>query len=246
MWHRGLMDLARGVAQLVFPNSCLICDLPETDLHEFRHGLCNDCFRAVADDPRPACGRCAFSVGPHVDSTEGCTVCRNASLGFSEAIRLGPYESRLREAVIRMKATGGEPLAEMMGRVLWENQGERLRSLSADLVVPIPLHWRRAWSRGHNQARAIAEEIAVGLGIPCMSRLIRRIRHTPQQVQSSAAARRENVKGAFRINRRASLTGKRILLVDDVMTTGSTLSEAARTLKEAGADSVIVAILARR
>ena len=147
MWHRGLMDLARGVAQLVFPNSCLICDVPETDLDDLRHGLCSVCYRSVADDSRPACSRCAFSVGPHVDTTEGCTACRSVSFGFSRAIRLGPYESRLRESVIRMKANGGEPLADMMGRVFWENRGEGLRSLSADLVVPIPLHWRRAWSR---------------------------------------------------------------------------------------------------
>jgi ComF family protein len=144
-----------------------------------------------------------------------------------------------------MKSGTGEGLAEMMGRVFWEAACARLRSAGVDVVVPIPLHWRRYWSRGYNQAAAVGREVAGGLGVMFGS-LLRRVRHTPQQVQPSAAARRENVRGAFRVRRGASLSGRSVLLVDDVMTTGSTVREAARTLREGGAIRVVVAILARR
>ena len=119
-------------------------------------------------------------------------------------------------------------------------------ALRSDLVAPVPLHWRRTWWRGYNQAAAVAEQLARMIGVPSSRRCLRRIRHTPQQLQPSAAARRENVRGAFRVRRGANVVGKRILLVDDVMTTGSTASEASRTLREAGAVEVAVAVLARR
>jgi ComF family protein len=168
------------------------------------------------------------------------------ALGFDAAARLGPYDGRLREAVIRMKSSAGEGLAEMMGRVFKEAVCPRLRTEGVGLVVPVPLHWRRRWERGHNQSESLGRELAGGLGVGFSARVLRRVRHTPQQVQPSASARRENVKGAFRAGSGASLAGRTVLLVDDVMTTGSTAGEAARTLRRAGAERVIVAILARR
>ena len=246
MWLRGLRELARGIAQLLLPNSCLICDTPEGERTDFRHGLCNDCHRAVTHDPRPACPRCAATVGPHADTSEGCATCRSLSLGFGGAVRLGPYEGPLRDAILRMKHSPGECLAEMMGRVFVETASPRWQTERIDRVVPVPLHWRRRWERGYNQSATVAREIATGLNVSYSPEVLRRIRYTPQQTQPSAAARRENVKGAFRAKSGASLAGVTVLLVDDVMTTGSTLAEAARTLRQAGAKRILAAVLARR
>jgi ComF family protein len=134
----------------------------------------------------------------------------------------------------------------MLGCFYSEKVAPRLKTAGIDLVVPVPLHWRRRWMRGYNQAASLGREIARGLGVKFASNLLRRIRHTPQQIQPSAAARRENVRGAFRIKRRASFGTGTVLLVDDVLTTGSTAGEVARTLREAGAARVMVAVLARR
>jgi len=101
-------------------------------------------------------------------------------------------------------------------------------------------------ARGYNQSAALGKELAAGLAVEFAPTLLMRVRHTPQQIQPSAAARKENVRGAFRTKRRASLADRAVLLVDDVLTTGSTACEAARTLREAGARQVIVAVLARR
>jgi len=168
------------------------------------------------------------------------------SLGFDAAVRLGPYDGRLRDAVLRMKSARGEGLAEMMGRVFREVACPALRRESVAMVVPVPLHWRRRWSRGYNQAAAIARELAEELGAEFAPNLLRRVRHTPQQVQPTASARRENVKGAFLARSGASLAGRTVLLVDDVMTTGSTAGEAARVLRGVGAARVIAAVLARK
>lgn len=243
---RGLAELVRGVAHLVFPNVCLTCEQIESESSPFRHGLCLSCYRAISPDEDLACPRCALSLGPFSDVTDGCSECRDEPLGFDCAMRLGPYAGKLRDAVLRIKSWNGEGLAEMLGRILADRLAGRLKTHEFDLVAPVPLHWRRRLARGYNQASAIGKELAAGMGVKFAPRLLQRIRHTPQQAQPSATARRENVRGAFRINLRASLDHVAVLLVDDVLTTGSTAGEAARTLREAGAKRVMVAVLARR
>jgi ComF family protein len=242
----GLKRLIHGISQFIFPNACMICDTSEGESALFRHGLCNDCRSSLSPTDDLSCPRCAMTVGPHTDTTKGCSWCQGESLGFESTIRLGPYDGKLRDAILRMKSSSGEGLAEMIGRLFWERASKQLKAAHIDVVVPIPLHWMRRWMRGYNQAAAIGRELALGLGVRFDPKLLRRVRHTPQQIQPSAVARKENVKGAFAINRRASLGSGRVLLVDDVLTTGSTAGEAARTLRASGASSVMVAVLARR
>jgi ComF family protein len=113
------------------------------------------------------------------------------------------------------------------------------------LIVPIPLHWSRRWSRGYDQASTIARGIAQVTGIRFASALLRR-RSTPQQRTESATGRWDNVRGAFKMKRRSRVTGERILLVDDVLTTGATADSASQVLLHAGAAQVEVGILAHR
>lgn len=237
-------DLGRGLVHLFYPNACLICDAPDL-VRDFRHGLCTACFPAVTADPLDTCPRCASTVGPFADVSDGCPACRERSPGFERAVRLGRYDGRLREAVLRMKTSSGEALAEMMGRVMLGCRGGELRAVGATDVVPVPLHWRRRWGRGYNQAEAVARELAAGLGAAHRPGWVRRVRPAVQQAQPSATARRENVRGAFALARRASPAGRVVLVVDDVLTTGSTAGEVARVVRAAGAKTVAVAVLAR-
>jgi len=246
MFAHGLGELARGVARLIYPTACLICDVPEPEGEGSRHGLCCDCASAVTTDAHEACPRCAATIGPHTDVSAGCAVCRGESLGFARAVRLGVYDGRLRDGILRMKSWPGEAVAEMLGRVMAEEKGPALRAAGAGVVVPVPLHWRHRWVRGYNQAGAVARELASALRLPFEPGWLRRVNATPQHAQPSATARRENIRGAFRRGWRASPAGKTVLLVDDVMTTGSTLGEAARVLLDAGAAEVVAAVLARR
>lgn len=245
MWPRTLLDLARGAADLIFPNACLLCDAAEAGSEPFRHGFCSPCRVALTADPAGRCPRCAAAVGPHTDLKGGCPACRGRGFGIDAAVRLGPYEGALREAILRAKQSAGEPVSEMLGRTLAEVRGAELRALAATVVVPVPLHWRRRLTRGYNQAAAIARELAEVLKLPVQPSWLVRTKPDEQHSQPSASARAANIRGAFRVGRRASFAGASVLVVDDVMTTGSTLAEAARVVRAAGAERVNVAVLAR-
>jgi ComF family protein len=233
--------ILQGVLHLLYPGACHVCDVP---LPPGAGPFCPNCRGALTVDPHAQCPRCAGTVGPFAQVSEGCPHCRSMSFPFDKVIRLGPYEGRLREVILRMKHSSGEPLAELVGETWAEFSEARLRALGADLVVPVPLHWRRRWWRGYNQSEALARPLARRLGWPCQPSGLRRIRNTPLQPSQSPLARLENVRGAF-LARGRVLAGRTVLLVDDVLTTGGTASEAARALRRAGAKSVVVAVLAR-
>ncbi|HLJ97833.1 MAG TPA: ComF family protein [Gemmataceae bacterium] len=235
-------QLAQGLLQLVYPSTCFVCGqfLPEEQAN-----VCTVCRKALITDPFPCCPRCAGTVGPHVHLEDGCTACRDHSFPFESVLRLGPYDGLLSEAIRRMKYARDEGLAEVLGQLWAAHLEKRLQHLKADAVVPVPLHWRRRWRRGFNQSEVLARALAHHLHIPCQSGWLRRVRNTPPQAGQSNAARRENVRNAFSTPVWAEPRGKSILLVDDVLTTGSTASDAARALRAAGALKVVIVVLAR-
>jgi ComF family protein len=172
----------------------------------------------------------------------GCPRCRDKVLHFETALRLGPYDGILRDVVLRLKHANGEGLADLMGALWAEHAQARLRQCGANVVIPVPLHWWRRLQRGYNQSEALAQTLADSLQLPCRPRWLRRLRHTPKQTLQTPAQRWDNVRGVFRA--RPQVRGLSVLLVDDVLTTGGTASEAARALHAAGAARVVVAVLA--
>jgi ComF family protein len=168
-------------------------------------------------------------------------LCRSDLQGFDAAYSFGSYDGVLRELIHLFKygriRTLGRPLAGHLISAF--PRDERF-----DVIVPMPLHWLRRWQRGFNQSALLAKEIARRCGIPVI-RAARRRRSTAPQAGLSNARRRVNVAGAFAPTRRGSVRGLRVLLVDDVMTTGATASACARALKNAGARYVAVLTLAR-
>jgi ComF family protein len=235
-------DLAHGLLQVLYPNLCVVCRTPLPA----EHGpFCDSCRTLLTTDPHVACPRCAASVGPHVPLDDGCTHCRGRPLCFSAARRLGPYEGLRRDVVLRLKHVGGEGLAEHLGGLWGGHAAAAFARLGAQVIVPVPLHWWRRWRRGYNQSEALARGLANRLGLPCRPRWLRRVRHTPPQTAQTATGRLDNVRGAFRARPRAGLAGATVLLVDDVLTTGSTCREAAQALLRAGAARVVAAVLAR-
>jgi ComF family protein len=155
---------------------------------------------------------------------------------------VGPYAGTLQEAIQRFKYHGQLPLARPLGELLASSvrHGATARP---DLVVPVPLHVSRLRARGYNQSRELARHLGHQLKVPVAVDLLRRTRATAPQQELDAAARGSNVAGAFAVSGR--LPGRRILLVDDVLTTGATARECAGALRKAGAASVEVAVLGR-
>jgi ComF family protein len=234
---------AQGLIHLLYPNTCWTCG---QDLSGEKPGFCETCRTALTADPHATCPRCASSVGPYVNLEGGCSRCRGESFSFDGAVRLGPYEGLLHDVVLQLKHRRGEGLAEMVGQLWAEHAEAKLRGFAPALIVPVPLHWRRHWQRGYNQSQALARSLAACLRLPCAARCLRRVRATAPQTSRSSAERRDNVRGAFRARPGLLLEGKTILLVDDVLTTGSTASEAARALRAARPSRIIVAVLAHR
>lgn len=176
-----------------------------------------------------------------LDSEGRCALCRSGLRAFDAAYSYGPYGGTLRELIHLLKYRGIQPLAAPLGGFL-------LRSLprdeAFDAIVPVPLHWRRRWQRGFNQAELLARTVAHSTGIPARN-MLRRVRATSTQAGLTNSARRRNMIQAFRCGRAEQVRDQRILLVDDVMTTGSTAAACARALKSAGAARVAVLTVAR-
>ncbi len=235
-------ELFQGALQLIFPAVCGACN---RSLTADESNFCSECRSALTTDPFSTCPFCAATIGSHASVQDGCPQCRASHFHFERALRLGPYEGLLREVILRLKNRDGETLAELIGELWAEHAAARLRDFAADVVIPVPLHWWRRWHRGYNQSETLAIMLASRLRVPCRPGWLRRIRHTPQQTSQTPAERKENVRGAFRARSWAPLRGKKVLLVDDVLTTGSTCHEAARALRKAGAVQVAVAVLAR-
>jgi ComF family protein len=240
---RWLATFKSGLTGLLYPNTCWVCGrfIPESQAR-----LCQTCEEGLTKDPHSTCPRCSSSVGPFAPTEQGCGHCRNMHFAFDGAVRLGPYEGLLREAVIRLKSSRDENLAEIIGNVWAERLRPRLQDLAPQAVVPVPLHWtRRYWERGFNQSEILARCLAKSLHVRCYPYCLRRLRRTPRQTQQeSPTARRDNVRGAFRSRSRYDLAGKTVLLVDDVMTTGATADEAARALRVLKPARIVVAVLA--
>ncbi|MBZ5593983.1 MAG: ComF family protein [Acidobacteriia bacterium] len=176
-----------------------------------------------------------------LDESGRCRLCRTGARGFDSAYCFGAYEGTLRELIHLFKYRRMKPLARTLSIYL---MSALPRDQRFDVVVPMPLHWRRQWRRGFNQSELLASRIARSCGIP-LKNAVRRIRSTETQAGLSNAKRRENVAGAFRMRHRRAVQGRRVLLIDDVMTTGATASACALALKRGGAKSVTLLALAR-
>lgn len=198
--------------------------------------VCPTCRRSLVEDG-PRCPACAAAC-----PTGTCEPCRRGEPPCDGLVVLGGYGDDLRTAVLRAKRPGAEPVAAALGRLLVRRHRQTFVAWGCDVVVPVPMHWTRRALRGTNAAEEIARRVAGDLGVPCR-RLLRRIRATRMQNELPFEERRGNVRGAFRA--RWGTAGRRILLVDDVVTTGGTLAECRRTLVAAGAAAVHAAAAAR-
>jgi ComF family protein len=176
-----------------------------------------------------------------LDAQGCCALCRLGLRGFDEAYCFGAYEGALRELIHLYKYGRMRPLAKPLADML---SAALPRDRAFDVVVPVPLHWRRLWQRGFNQSELLARATARRCGIP-MWNAVRRLRATEAQAGLTNALRRRNVAGVFRVKPRVRVEGLRVLLVDDVMTTGATAGACAAALKRAGAKSVALLALAR-
>jgi hydroxymethylbilane synthase len=240
---RGWASLLRGAGHLVFPWTCLGCGDQSGAL---LGPLCEPCRGRLLDGAGArVCLRCALPVGPHPHLAGGCSWCRRRPLGYDAALALGPYEGLLRALCLLLKHEQNAWLARRLADLLAEARGDELAGLPRDAwIVPVPLHWRRRWQRGYNQAEALARRLSERLDLR-LCQPLRRVKPTDHLAGRKAVERHRDMRDAFRARAASGLKGRTILLVDDILTTGATSGAAARALKRAGARRVVVAVLAR-
>ena len=239
---RAVRTAAAGLADLLLPNVCAACRADDATAE----GLCEDCsVRLLTLVALPYCMRCGGTLGPNVQPRpDGCGACDTTLPRFARLVRLGPYADPLRGVIRELKYRRRDTMRARIGRLLAQAVAARQDDPPLDLVLSVPMHWRRRLARGCDHARALATAVAAELKLPLGDELIR-VRHTPPQVHLSRTRRIENVRGAFAVRRAGSIGGARVLLVDDVTTTGATANEAARTLLGAGASCVALAVVAK-
>jgi predicted amidophosphoribosyltransferase len=233
-----------SLVELLFPPACAYC---RCQLASAGDGLllCGACRTSLDGTPRGRCGRCGARVPAALPRGEGCAVCREAGFAFDAVRALGDYDAALRMAVLRLKRAGQEPLAAALVEMLWRRCAAELTAAGFDAVLNTPMHWWRRTRRGTCAPELLASGLAARLKIEHLPRCLVCRRLRPSQGTLGRHQRLANVRGTFAVRRGYQLAGARVLVVDDVLTTGATAGELARVLKRAGAAAVWVTVLAR-
>ncbi len=244
-YHRLMIkDIYRGLIDIIFPRNCLLCRHYHPDTaHD---PLCPSCRDALPWNKPPFCVRCSRHLEALTEESL-CPSCRAHPPHFDESWALLRYEAGGSELLRRFKFRDKTSIRHTFAALLKNFMARyTLQFPQAAMIIPMPLHAARLRERGYDQAALLGACAASVLHIPLRTDILRRQRHTRRQSGLPAKDRWTNIQGAFTINPvlTADIVGREIILVDDVLTTGATASEAAKTLKDAGASRVIVITLA--
>jgi ComF family protein len=245
---RGALGVCRGVwsyaaklaLDIALPTLCVACREPVDG-----EGVCAECWAKLSFIEPPYCPRLGipfvYDPGPELLSMEAIA----NPPAYARARAAVRYDDVARSLVHALKYQDRTDLAPTMGR--WMARAGRELLKEADVLIPVPLHWRRGWSRRYNQSGALARVIERHSGVRLASEALRRVRRTEQQIGLSRIQRASNVQGAFKVapERNGDVAGRRVILIDDVLTSGATIDACARALLRAKAASVDVLVFAR-
>jgi ComF family protein len=228
---------------LFYPETCQICKIGRATA---RDGfVCTDCWSQVRFIKPPFCERCGLPYSGDFTAPFECANCREMDLHFSFARSAVVAHNVVREAIHRYKYQRALWFEPFLADLFLREALPALRERNWDLIVPVPLHLVKYREREFNQAERLAARLSAAAGIPLNSKLLQRVRPTATQTLLTRRERAANMRDAFAIRPRAQLDGERVILVDDVFTTGATTSACAQVLRAAGAGDVCVWTIAR-
>ena len=240
-----------ALLDLLCPPICPVCGEIIENSAGKDEPICSTCLQKIVTPAGQFCRRCGGWQHVVANDARACPRCRTTEFQFMRAIALGEYKHDLRLLALRMKTDRTGVLSIASAKALAIFRRAELESVSANYILPIPMHRLRRWDRGVNAPDLLAEELGRQLKIPVVRHLVRRIRQTDLQYTLSHKGRVENVAGAFALRAPrfcfagTPLAGKNVLLVDDILTTGSTCNEVSKILLAGGVKTVTVAVLAR-
>ncbi|MBU4372767.1 MAG: ComF family protein [Proteobacteria bacterium] len=238
-----MKEILTGIADLIFPPRCITCE----ELLE-QHGplpFCPRCMAGIRFIGSPLCPRCGTPFPAAEGEDHLCGECLITERPYAVARSVGRYEETLLTAIHRFKYRGKTGIGDLLSRIMADFAGKTWEMKVFERILPVPLHRRRLRERGFNQAVILARGLSTRFNIPLDFTVLRRNIFTPPQVGLDRKERSANVQGAFTVTHPERIVGRRLLLVDDVYTTGSTLTECARVLIRAKAEAVAVLTMAR-
>jgi ComF family protein len=238
-----IRDIFLGFLDVLYPRHCFACD---KSLHEEQNTyVCESCLEIIEATETKRCSKCGLKTGPGIaSSSKGCPECKNTNLRFEKCFFVSDNIEPVKTLIHQFKYKKHICLATPLGSLLINHLHKKTIG-KIDSVVPVPLHWKKKQERGFNQSELMAKKISNELSIPISTNNLFRAKNTLSQTQLSRTQRQENVKGAFKVKNPRLFYQKNILLVDDVLTTGMTASECAKSLKNAGTNKVFLIALAR-
>ncbi len=237
-----MLSFIKPIIDFIYPPGCLVCGISPD--REETLPLCPDHLRNLARINEPYCPQCGRKLFAPSAGELLCKNCRSSRRYYDRGRSLFLYTDTIRKMIHRYKYNRKEYLKFSFHELITENDpffdDERI-----DLIIPVPLHWRRYWQRGFNQSLGLAHAVSSRLGAPVVTRNLRRVRHTRPQVFIAPEERVSNIRGAFRVLFPDQIKGKTVLLVDDITTTGATMNECSRMIKKAGAERILIFTLAQ-
>jgi len=231
-----LSEFFQGLIDLIYPPSCALCGRISSD------DICVKCLSRLIPLGHQVCGKCGNPSSPD----EPCPYCLAIEFNFDKAMSIFLYEEPLRDAILDFKyhreVRKGEVLRSLLADWFVSSP---LMAEGYDLIIPIPITPRKRKRRSYNQSEVLAAGIEAASGIPCAPFVLVKRNETPSQTGFDFSGRAKNVEDSFAVTDESLVRGKRVLLVDDIITTGATVSECAKALKDAGARKVFALSLAR-
>ena len=244
----GAALVSQGLFTALFPSDCRLCSTPLTNIS--RLPVCQRCLLAMVPLAAPTCEICGerLSANHSASANQICPACQESRPRFIKAVAYGAYDGGLRDLIHLLKYEQVAPAASVLGQMLAEAIQKLDPIADSILLVPVPLHLSKRRQRGFNQAELIARAAFKITGLPTAklaTDVLERTRPTVSQIGLTRPQRVENMRGAFRVRHLNKVAGRAVLLIDDVLTTGTTASECARILLKAGAEKVWIATVAR-
>ena len=236
-------EIVFGLADILFPPQCPECGTVLT--HDREYPFCPECLSTISFTASPLCTSCGLPFTETEGANHLCEDCILSKPPFSIARSLGKYETALLNTIHLFKYHGKISVGENLGGMMAKACYDSLAIENYSLIIPVPLHPKRLRERGFNQSLILARQISKMFSIPLDFIALRRKISTEAQVNLSGRQRMANVRGAFEVADRSRIEGKKILLIDDVYTTGSTAKECSKILMKSGAKEVAVLTLAR-
>ena len=214
---------------MLYPQTCYFCGKIN------KTPICDSCKKKIEYVREPRCAKCGKPI--RYEEKEFCEDCKKGEFFFEKGKSIWIHKGPAAWSIYQFKYHNRRIYGKFYASELWRIYGEDIKHWGIECIIPVPLHWRRKRSRGYNQAECIAKELGKLSGIAVADNAIKRIRYTERQKKLDNKERKRNLEGAFCVSKRWKKV-KNVLLIDDIYTTGSTINEVSRKLKQRGVEKI--------